>query len=105
MHQNPRSRNAARVKAGKLNRLKRGPLTDAGLERLRQTALTNRPWERSTGPRTPAGKSAAVHNGKTRQIGEKSVREVRGALAELTGLASDMVKVRALVKKLVAARS
>jgi len=36
--------NPRRQQAGRVNRLKRGPLTPEGRERLRQAALTNRPW-------------------------------------------------------------
>lgn len=92
-----------RVAAGKLNRRKRGPLTAAGLERLREVALSNRPWARSTGSRTPEGKAAAARNGKVRQKGERSIREVRHALAEVTGLVGDLVAVRRLVAELLRA--
>ena len=37
-------------------------LTDQGLHRLRSIAAANRPWERSTGPRTPAGKNRSSRN-------------------------------------------
>jgi hypothetical protein len=89
------------VAAGKLNRRKRGPFTAAGLERLRQAALANRPWERSTGPRTAVGKAVAARNGKSRQRGECSEREVRRSLGEVTGLIGDLVAGRRLVAELL----
>ena len=42
-----------------------------------QIALAHRPWERSTGPRSEEGKMQAALNGKSRQIGLLSVRELR----------------------------
>src|SRR3954463_2492113 len=90
-----------RVAAGKLNRQKRGPFTPAGLERLRQAALANRPWEGSTGPRTPAGKAAAARNGRARQRGEVSEREIRRSLTEIKGLIGDLVAGRRLVAELL----
>ncbi len=78
--------NPKRVAAGRLNRAKRGPLTDRGRERLRQSALVNRPWRFSTGPRTDAGKDQARTNGRKRQKGEQSVRELQCEVAEINGL-------------------
>ncbi len=45
-------------------------LTPAGLEALRASANRVRPWTRSTGPRTPAGKARARMNATTH--GERS---------------------------------
>jgi len=45
----------AKIAANRRNWAKCGPLTDAGRERLRLAALRDRPWEGSTGPRTPDG--------------------------------------------------
>jgi hypothetical protein len=87
-----------------VNHAKRRGLTLEGRERLRQAALTGRPWLFATGPRTPEGKARAAANGKIRQKGERSVREVRNFLAEVTGLRGDMVKVRDLVADLLAAK-
>jgi hypothetical protein len=69
-------RNPRRVEAGKRNRLRRGLLTLQGRERLRQAALRNQPWTRSTGPRTAVGKAVVARNGKARQEGAISVREL-----------------------------
>ena len=88
--------NQRRVAAGRLNRAKRGPLTDAGREKLRQAALRDRPWEHSTGPRTPAGRAQSVLNGKRRQRGPQSLRQVRAALKEIRELIRQMRQARAL---------
>jgi len=94
---NPPSPSLRRVAAGRLNRQKRGPLTDAGRERLRQAALERQLWRRSTGPRTAEGKLRSAANGKLRQRGELSIRGVRASLAAEVGLLSDMVAARKLV--------
>ena len=93
------SANPRRVAAGRLNREKRGPLTPEGCERLRQAALAGRPWRFATGPRTPAGKLRVAQNGKLRQAGEPSAREVRRELAALTGLVVDMAALRRLAQR------
>lgn len=79
-----------RIQAGRRNRALRGPLTDAGRAALRQAALANRPWAKSTGPTTAAGKAKAAANGKTRQAGPTSVRAARAAAAEARGLIDAM---------------
>jgi hypothetical protein len=86
--------NPRRVAACRLNLAKRKGLTPEGRERLRQAALKNRPWRFSTGPRTPAGKAKMVINGKKRQLGPRSVREVRADLAGLRALLRDMQTTR-----------
>src|SRR4051812_39756652 len=91
----PSPPNPRRVEAGRRNRALRRGLTDAGRERLRQAALANRPWEASTGPRTPEGKARAAANGKLGQKGPKSVRELRAELAEVHNLTEAMRAVRA----------
>jgi len=78
--------NPRRVAAGKANRQKRGPLTEAGRERLRAAAFEHKPWRYATGPRTPAGKAQSVQNGKQRQRGVLSVREQRAVLTETRAL-------------------
>src|SRR5438270_384279 len=89
--------NPKRVAAGRKNRLKRRGLTAEGAEELRQSALANKPWQYSTGPRSLAGKEQARRNGKVRQKGHRSVREVRQLLAQLEALAMDMAASRRLV--------
>jgi hypothetical protein len=95
------SPNPRRVAAGRLNRLKRRGLTPQGRERLRQCALAGRPWEHATGPRTPQGKARSARNGKARQRGGHSVREVRALLGGLGGLLHDMAAGRRLVRELL----
>jgi hypothetical protein len=86
--------NPRRVAAGRRNQLKSKGLTPAGRERLRQAALKNRPWRFSTGPRTAAGKAQVALNGKSRQKGPRSVRELRRDLAELRILVEEMRSCR-----------
>ena len=104
MSANRPSPNPRRVAAGRLNRRKRRGLSSEGRERLRQAALAGRPWEHATGPRTPEGKAKAARNGMAGQKAERSVRAVRRSIAAVTGLVSDMARVRELVADLLAAR-
>ncbi len=92
-HPNPR-----RVAAGRANRQKRGALTADGRERLRAAAQINRPWEHSTGPRTPAGKIQAKLNGKRRQTDVLSIREARAELARVSALLRSIQDVCAEVR-------
>ncbi len=86
-----------RVRIGRLNQRKRKGITPEGRQRLRETALRNRPWEHSTGPRTPEGKSRASQNGKYRQKDEMSRREVQLELCELNALLIGMATSRRTV--------
>lgn len=70
-------KNPRRQAAGKRNQALRRGLSEAGRDRLREAALSHRPWELSTGPRTATGKAIAAANGKRRQKGRYSVRELR----------------------------
>lgn len=83
--------NPRRAAAGKKNRAKRKGLTPEGRQRLRDLAIENKPWAKSTGPKTAAGKAQAAANGKRRQADRLSVRELRSKLAAIGEL------VRALV--------
>jgi len=91
--------NPRRVAAGRANRAKRGPLTRGGKQRLRAAALQYRPWIHSTGPRTAEGKAQAVKNGKTRQLGPRSVREIRVDLAHIAHFINLMSQARALAER------
>lgn len=54
----------SRSEAGKQNRAKRRGLSDSGRLRLREAILRNKPWEKSTGPKTPEGKARSSQNAK-----------------------------------------
>ena len=83
-----------RIAAGKLTRSRRGPLSEEGRERLRQAAFRHQPWTQATGPKTPAGKAQAARNGKKRQLGPRSVREIRADLSEIRASLKDMAEIR-----------
>ena len=91
------SPNPLRSAAGKQNRARRGPLTDEGRERLREAAFRNQPWKFSTGPTTTAGKRVAAQNGRKRQRGPWSTRQIRAELAELHALVEEMQNARRIV--------
>src|SRR5262245_10915045 len=84
-----------RVAAGKANRTKRQGLTAGGRERWRQAALENQPWRFASGPKTEAGKARVAQNGKLRQAGPRSVREVRADLKAVRDLISQLQQARA----------
>ncbi len=75
-----------RSEVAKRNRAKRKGLTEEGRKRLRETAMAAKPWQHSTGPKTPSGKSQSVINGKVRQKGEFSVREARAQVKAIREL-------------------
>jgi hypothetical protein len=77
-----------------MNRQKRGEITPAGREKLRQTALRNRPWMLSTGPKTAHGRAAVARNGKARQQGATSVREARREARAVRDLIRDLREAR-----------
>jgi hypothetical protein len=96
----PKQPNPRRVAAGRLNRMKRGPLTEEGRRKLREAALRNRPWEHGAGPRTQEGKARVALNGKARQKGNLSVRELRATLADVRELVRQMRETRARLSSL-----
>ena len=61
---------------------------------MRDAAMVHQPWRFATGPRTPEGKARSAANGRKRQSGEYSIRELRAEVAE----------VRSLIDKLGSAR-
>ena len=75
--------NPKRVLAGRSNRMKRGPLPLESIYRMRDAIDRKKPWQLSTGPRTPAGKAIAARNGRVRQINLRSIREIR---ADICGI-------------------
>ena len=72
----------------------RPDLTEAGRERLRAAALANRPWLHSTGPRTAEGKRVCSRNGRGRQAGERSVRELRRELAVVAESVASLARAK-----------
>jgi hypothetical protein len=79
--------------------LRRRKFSAEGLERLRVAALANRPWEKACGPISPKGKRESAKNGRYRQRGEKSRRELRVELAGVMSLIHQMgVTRRALMR-------
>lgn len=89
-----RDKNPRRVAAGQRNRQLRKGLSDGGRERLRAAALQHQPWRHSTGPRTAEGKAQSRSNGKRRQIGEISVRELRAEVADVDEVIREMAELR-----------
>jgi nucleoid-associated protein YgaU len=77
--------NPKRVAAGKINAMKRVGFSEEGLAKVRAAALINRPWLYSTGPRTAEGKARSSANGRSKQIGDRSAREVRREIAVALG--------------------
>ena len=75
--------NPKRVLAGRINRMKRGSLPLKSMHRMRDAINKNKPWKRSTGPRTPAGKAIVARNGKVRQSNLRSIREIRADICEI----------------------
>lgn len=86
--------NPKRVAAGRLNRAKRKGLTHDGRDRLRRAAFANKPWLHATGPRTLKGKATAAVNGKKRQLGLLSTRELKADLRQLRAMLKEMTEVR-----------
>jgi hypothetical protein len=85
-----------RVLVGRQNRMKWKGLTPHGREKLRQSALLHQPWRYSTGPRSSAGKARVALNGKRRQVGIRSIREIKADLADVRSLLREMRDGRTL---------
>ena len=90
----PAPPNPKRVAAGRRNREKRLGLSEAGRQALRVTALRHKPWRFATGPKTAAGRARVALNGKVRQLGPKSGREVKKDLAEISQLLQELAATR-----------
>lgn len=86
--------NPKRAAAGRLNRAKRKGLTAEGRERLQRAAHAKKPWQHATGPRTIEGKATAAANGKKKQIGLLSIRELNADLRSLRTMLKDMTEAR-----------
>jgi hypothetical protein len=96
--QTPHEPSPRRVAAGRRNRSLRTTLTEAGRERLRQSANTHKPWNNSTGPRSADGKERVRQALRRRRKGVHSVRELRQLTADLRGLllAAKSIRTQAL---------
>jgi len=90
--------NSKRVAAGRRNRQKWRGLSPEGRERLRQAALRHQPWRFATGPRTDEGKAQAARNGKVRQQGPRSIRQIQADLAGLNVLLGELRQTRKMLK-------
>ena len=89
-----------RVEMGKLCQLKCKGFTPEGRERIRQNTLSHRPWEHSTGPRTPEGKAKTGLNGKARRKGNLPIWAVKAEIAGLADLVSQMEECSQLAARL-----
>ena len=90
----PAEISSARVSAGRLNRLKQGPLTELTREKLRLAALRTQPWRWSTGPTTDAGKARAAANGFANRPDARSKRQRLAGLADLRMLVGESLRLR-----------
>lgn len=86
--------NPRRVAAGRINRSLRRGLTEAGRQRLQESALRFQPWNLASGPKSAAARQQSARNGKVRQIGILSIRESRALTAELTADLSRLRQIR-----------
>ena len=93
------SPNPKRVAAGKRNQSKRKGLTPEGRRRVRAAALAHQPWRFATGPRTPEGKARSAANGRKRQMGASSVRQLRAEFADVDELINQLSEARATALK------
>ena len=90
----PAAKSPRRVAAGRINGLKRRPWTPEDRAQQRQIALANRPWEHSTGPRTPAGKLRSGYNGRKHQPRPDSLRQVRAGVMDVNSMISGLADLR-----------
>ena len=72
----------------------------AGLKRLREAALRNRPWEYANGPVTPEGKARAAQNGRYAQKGPLSQREIAALRAECGTVSDSLAELRQRIREL-----
>jgi hypothetical protein len=91
------AKSPARVEAGRRNRQARGPLTEAGRQVLRESALRHQPWQWSTGPRTEEGKRRAAANGRCSGKNAPSQHQLRPGLADIYRLLTEMGGARRAV--------
>lgn len=74
-------------------------MTPEGRARVRAAILLHRPWEHSTGPRTPEGKARSARNGRAGREGP-SVRETQAELAGILSVMNQMAATRRLLSRM-----
>ena len=84
------NKNSKRVAAGRRNRKKRGAPTQQAIQRLREVADENRPWQFATGPQTAEGKVRSANSAKTRKPYFESTQIIQTA----KGILSDLSKMK-----------
>ena len=94
-----KEKNPRRVAAGKRNRQLRGDISPAGIESLRQTALKNKPREKSTGPTTAAGKARLAESVSKRRSRPDADRGLEAELQAASQLLREMTKLRRSLKE------
>lgn len=72
-------------------------LSPEGRQRLRENALKYRPWQYSTGPRTPEGKAKVAENGRYRQRGRKSKRAIKMEIQEALATTDQLAELTRLL--------
>lgn len=60
-------KNPKRIAAGKRNRAKAGPASEATRQKLRDAIFAHKPWLRSTGPKSCEGKARTAKNALRKQ--------------------------------------
>ena len=83
-------KNPLKVAAGK----RRRPWTAEQRERLRRQCLSRKPWLKSTGPRTDAGKRRTAENGRLVLPNPHSTRSLRREMAGVLAFAREIQALR-----------
>jgi hypothetical protein len=94
-----------RIAANRANSRKRKGFTPKGLQKVRASTLKHRPWQYSTGPKTPEGRRQSALNGKRRQKGPISVREARRQVAALAEAFNGAQEARQMVYEALSGRN
>ena len=92
-------KNAKRVEAGRLNQQKSQGLTKQGRDKLRTAIQLVKPWLRSTGPVTPAGKARSKQNGCLTKRGDNGGRALRREMAAVASLIDESQDLRMRLSK------
>jgi hypothetical protein len=65
---------------------------------MRESALKNRPWQFTTGPRTPEGKAKVAENGRYAQKNAVSRRQREKEVADAKTLLIQLAAVRRIAR-------